>query len=132
MHGYLNQVSQGASPSGYPTRESIEPRAVEPPGSADLIVSALLWFLPATLAMMSVVLAPWFLMAGGVCESKPGCRVDISAGVWVMVGGGITGFVVGAVMSGRAAKQGRALFPGALVGAVLVVLAWFAGSFLMG
>ncbi|MBF6468384.1 hypothetical protein IU427_24905 [Nocardia beijingensis] len=131
MHGYLNQVSQGTTPSGYPMREP-ETRAVEPPRTADLLVSALLWFLPATLAAMSTVLAPWFLMASGVCASKPECRVDTSAGVWIMVGGGIVGFAVGVLLSGMAARQGRALFPGALVGAVLVLLAWVAASFLMG
>ncbi|MGO4618235.1 hypothetical protein AB4305_32765 [Nocardia sp. 2YAB30] len=131
MHGYLNQVSQGATPSGYPTRESSDTRPVEPPSNADLIVSALLWFLPASLAMMSAVIAPWFLLAGGVCDSKPACHVDTSAGAWVMIGGGIVGFVIGAVMSGMAAKQGRALFPGAVLGAALVLLAWFAGSFLL-
>jgi hypothetical protein len=131
MHGYLNQVSQGTTPSGYPTREP-ETRVVAPPRPADLVVSALLWFLPATLAAMSTILAPWFLMAGGICASKPECRVDTSAGVWIMVGGGIVGFAVGVLLSGMAARQGRALFPGALVGAVLVMLAWFAASFLMG
>ncbi|WP_280491379.1 hypothetical protein [Nocardia asiatica] len=131
MHGYLNQVSQSTTPSGYPTREP-ETRAVEPPRNADLVLSALLWLLPATLAAMSAVLAPWFLMAGGICDSKPECRVDTSAGVWIMVGGGILGFAIGALLSGMAARQGRALFPGALIGAVLVVLAWFAASFLMG
>ncbi|MEU1549707.1 hypothetical protein [Nocardia sp. NPDC005745] len=131
MHGYLNQVSQGTTPSGYPTREP-ETHVVAPPRPADLVVSALLWFLPATLAAMSTILAPWFLMAGGICASKPECRVDTSAGVWIMVGGGIVGFAVGVLLSGMAARQGRALFPGALVGAVLVVLAWFAASFLMG
>ncbi|MBF6079285.1 hypothetical protein ACWEPH_30785 [Nocardia beijingensis] len=131
MHGYLNQVSHGTTPSGYPTREP-ETRAVEPPRTADLVVSALLWFLPATLAAMSTVLAPWFLMAGGICASKPECRVDTSAGVWIMVGGGIVGFALGAALSVLAARQGRAMFPGALVGAVLVLLAWFAASFLMG
>ncbi|MEU2035987.1 hypothetical protein [Nocardia amamiensis] len=131
MHGYLNQVSPGTTPSGYPTREP-EVRAVEPPRKGDLVVSALLWFLPATLAMMSVVLAPWFLLAGGICAAKPECRVDTSAGVWIMVGGGIFGFAVGAALSATAARHGRALFPGALVGAVLVLLAWFAASFVMG
>ncbi|MGQ4615437.1 hypothetical protein [Nocardia sp. R7R-8] len=131
MHGYLSQVSHGTTPSGYPTREP-ETRAVEPPRTADLVVSALLWFLPATLAAMSTVLAPWFLMAGGICASKPECRVDTSAGVWIMVGGGIVGFALGALWSMTAARHGRAMFPGALVGAVLVLLAWFAASFAMG
>ncbi|MEV6319952.1 hypothetical protein AB0M45_01970 [Nocardia sp. NPDC051787] len=131
MHGYLNQVSHGTTPSGYPTREP-EVRAVEPPRKADLVVSALLWFLPAALATMSVALAPWFLMAGGICAAKPECRVDTSAGVWIMVGGGVFGFAVGAALSATAARHGRALFPGALVGAVLVLLAWFAASFVMG
>lgn len=131
MHGYLNQVSHGTTPSGYPMREP-EVRAVAPPRRTDLVLSALLWLLPATLAMMSVVLAPWFLMAGGICASKPECRVDTSAGVWIMVGGGVLGFAVGAALSATAARHGRALFPGALVGAVLVLLAWFAASFVMG
>ncbi|MFR9749957.1 hypothetical protein ACL02S_02855 [Nocardia sp. 004] len=130
MHGYPNQVSHGRTSSGYPIRQP-EVRAIEPPRNADLAVSALLWFLPAALAIMSVVLAPWFLLGSGICESRPDCRVDTGAGVWIMVGGGLAGFAIGAVLSGVAARRGRALFPGALIGAVLVLLAWFAASFVM-
>ncbi|WP_328395196.1 hypothetical protein [Nocardia sp. NBC_00416] len=102
------------------------------PRTPDLVVTALLWFLLATLAIVSVAISPWFLLATGVCEGRADCSTDPSTGNWIIVLGGCLGFLFGAATTVNAARSGRALYPGALVGVVLVLAAWLAGSFLMG
>ncbi|MBF6347997.1 hypothetical protein IU448_03080 [Nocardia flavorosea] len=103
-----------------------------PPRETDLVITALLWFLLATLAIVSVVISPWFLLAMGVCEGRTGCSTDPSTGNWIIVLGGCFGFLLGAATSVNAARSGRALYPGALIGVALVLAAWLAGSLLMG
>ncbi|MFI5719230.1 hypothetical protein [Nocardia sp. NPDC051750] len=102
------------------------------PRQHDLVITALLWFLLAALAIVSVVISPWFLLAMGVCEGRTGCTTDPSTGNWVIVLGGCFGFLLGAATSINAARSGRALYPGAIIGVALVLAAWLAGSLLMG
>lgn len=102
------------------------------PREPDLVITALLWFLLATLAIVSVAISPWFLLAMGVCEGRTGCRTDPSIGNWIIVLGGCFGFLLGAATSLNAARGGRPLYPGALIGVGLVLAAWLAGSLLMG
>lgn len=104
---------------------------VPAPRETDLVITALLWFLLATLAIVSVVISPWFLLAMGVCEGRADCSTDPSTGNWIIVLGGCFGFLLGAATSINAARSGRALYPGALIGVVLVLAAWLAGSLLM-
>ncbi|WP_459546347.1 hypothetical protein [Nocardia sp. X0981] len=102
------------------------------PREPDLVITALLWFLLATLAIVSVAISPWFLLAMGVCEGRTGCSTDPSIGNWIIVLGGCFGFLLGAATSLNAARSGRSLYPGALIGVGLVLAAWLAGSLLMG
>ncbi|MFI9533793.1 hypothetical protein ACIG56_11140 [Nocardia fusca] len=101
------------------------------PREFDLVITALLWFLLATLAIVSVAISPWFLLATGVCEGRADCSADPSTGNWIIVLGGCFGFLIGAATTVNAARSGRALYPGALLGLALVLAAWLAGSLLM-
>lgn len=130
MYGYPDQVPPHHRPMPYPVAER-HSEPVPPPRPLDMAVSALLWLLPAFLAMVSAVMAPWFLLAGGVCEVKPSCTTDPTLGGWVIVAGGVVGFLLGASASALAARNGRPMYPGALLGVVLVLMAWLVGSLLM-
>lgn len=110
----------------------IPPRAWAVPDSGDMLLSALLWMLLGFPTVVALVMSPWFLVAITVCDTRPACHVGTSLGGWVIVVGGMVGFVAGAVLSVRAAARGRRLFPGAIVGTVLVLVAWLVGSLLLG
>ncbi|MGW0177991.1 hypothetical protein [Nocardia sp. NPDC003345] len=129
---FPNQISTDYPISPIPDDAYGRGGPVPAPRERDLVITGLLWFLLATLAIVSVVLSPWFLLAMGVCEGRAGCSTDPSVGNWIIVLGGSLGFLLGAGVSVNAARSGRALYPGALIGVGLVLAAWLAGSLLMG
>ncbi|GAA5052391.1 hypothetical protein [Nocardia callitridis] len=128
MHDYLNhlQTDQTAPVRGNGFA------AANARSNADMIITGLIWCIPAALAMISLFLMSWFLMAASACTAKnTTCAADPTIGLWVMTLGGIVSFVIGTAMSFGAARRGRPMFPGAIVGTVLVLATWLAGAFLM-